>query len=147
MANSADQVAENILRISVPIPFPLRTVNIYALIGRDGWWLFDAAIGTAEARAAVDAGLASAGLKIEALRGIVLSHAHPDHIGLSGEFQERSGAPVYMHAIDEAFLQQGWNNERVRVFAVANQFLKPHGMPSDIMQPSQIPTESLRQLI
>src|SRR5579862_4595062 len=128
MTNKADPVAENIFRINVPIPFPLRTVNIYVLAGPSGWVLFDAAIGTEEARVAVSEGLQDVGLDVANLQAIVLSHAHPDHIGLSGEFQERSGAVVYMHPIDEATLQAFWSAERVRTFSQANKFLQPHGM-------------------
>src|SRR5581483_102269 len=147
VTNMIDQVANNIVRICVPIPFPLRTVNIYALIGRDGWAIFDTAIGTDEARAAVLTGLVSAGLKLENLQAIVLSHAHPDHIGLSRELQEQSGAAVYMHPIDEAFLQAFWSGERIRSFALANQFFKPHGMPAEQTHPPQVPPEVMQRVI
>src|SRR6266851_1073504 len=94
-------VAPGIWKITLPIPFPLRTVNVFALVGPDGWVLVDAGMGTPEARAAFAAGLQRAGLDVAGLRGLVLTHHHPDHIGLSGELQEQSGAPVYMHTIDE----------------------------------------------
>ena len=64
-------------------------------------------------------GLASVGLAIERLQAIVLSHAHPDHVGLSGELQEQSGAAVYMHPIDETVLQLFWNGKRTRTFEQA----------------------------
>ncbi|HZR44573.1 MAG TPA: MBL fold metallo-hydrolase [Ktedonobacteraceae bacterium] len=142
-----EQVAENIIRICVPIPFPLRTVNIYALVGKDGWALFDAAIGTEEARTAVQEGLQGAGLQLEELRAIVLSHAHPDHIGLSGEFQTGSGAAVYMHPIDEAQLHRYWRNERLRVVPQVSQFFKAHGMPPDPTLPHEVPLEVMRRII
>ena len=147
MTSLSEQVAENVLRICVPIPFPLRTVNIYALIGRNSWALFDTAIGTEEARAAIQAGLQSAGLKLENLCAIVLSHGHPDHIGLSGEFQELSGARVYMHPIDEAWLQRMRSSERARSFAQVNRFFGPHGMPSEPIQPPQVAPEIMRRIV
>lgn len=142
-----EHIAENIIRVTVPIPFPLRTVNIYALLGKDGWAIFDTAIGTEEARAVVQEALLGAGLKVEELRAIVLSHAHPDHIGLSGEFQELSGAAVYMHAIDERQLQVFWGSDRVRNYTQANLFFKTHGMPSEPMFPPQVAPDVMRRSI
>src|SRR5882724_7746780 len=86
----AQEVAAGIWKITLPIPFPLRTVNVYALTGPDGWALVDAGMGTPDARAAFAAGLQAAGLELAGLRGLVLTHHHPDHVGLSGELQELS---------------------------------------------------------
>src|SRR5581483_10217106 len=88
----AREVASGVWKITLPIPFPLRTVNVYALMGKDGWVLVDAGMGTPEAREAFATGLERAGLHVANLKGIVLTHHHPDHIGLSGELQEESGA-------------------------------------------------------
>src|SRR5205823_13881479 len=79
----AREVAPGVWKITLPIPFPLRTVNVYALIGKDGWALVDAGIGVPEARAAFWEGLQRIGLTVDTIRAIVLSHDHPDHIGLS----------------------------------------------------------------
>ena len=103
----AREVAPGIWKITQPIPFPLRTVNMYALIAQDGWALIDSGMGTPEARTAFTAALQRAGLHIADLRTILLTHHHPDHIGLSGELQELSGATVYMYPIDEIDLH-GW---------------------------------------
>ncbi|MBE3558956.1 MAG: MBL fold metallo-hydrolase [Ktedonobacteraceae bacterium] len=142
----ADLVADNIFRICVPVPFPLRTVNIYILKGRDGWVLFDTAIGTEEVRAAIRRELQQLALRLEELQAIVLSHAHPDHIGLSGPFQQQSSAPVYMHPIDEAILQEFWSGKHPRTFTQMNRFFEPHGLPQDPAYPPQVPPEVLRRL-
>ena len=97
----AREVAAGIWKITLPIPFPLKTVNVYALVGKNGWTLVDAGMGTPDAREAFAAGLQKAGLALADLQAIVLTHHHPDHIGLSGELQEQTGARIYMHPIDE----------------------------------------------
>src|SRR5579859_3409657 len=81
----AREIAPGIWKFTVPIPFPLRTVNMYALVGSDGWTLVDAGMGIPEARTAFTAALHKAGLNIAGLHTIVLTHHHPDHVGLSGE--------------------------------------------------------------
>src|SRR5258708_2901074 len=105
----AREVAPHIWKITEPIPFPLRTVNVYALVGAEGWALIDTGMGTPDSRTALAAGLQRAGLSIDTLRAIVLTHHHPDHVGLSGELQELSGAAVYMHPIDAASIQVIWS--------------------------------------
>jgi glyoxylase-like metal-dependent hydrolase (beta-lactamase superfamily II) len=150
----AQEVVSGVWKITLPIPFPLRTVNVYALVGRDGWALVDAAMGTPEARAVLTEGLERAGLQLRELRALVLSHHHPDHIGLSAELQEQSGAAVYMHPIDAAIMQAMWRDGQSdrsghqRSFALANQFFRPHGMPP--LEPtvsSQLPPEVMNFVI
>jgi glyoxylase-like metal-dependent hydrolase (beta-lactamase superfamily II) len=125
----AREVVPGIWKISLPIPFPLRTVNVYALKGHDGWALIDAGMGLPDARAAFSAGLQKAGLEIRNLRAIVLTHHHPDHIGLSAELQEQSGAAVYMHPIDEAAVQIIWSGTMPKRFGAVSRFFARHGLP------------------
>jgi glyoxylase-like metal-dependent hydrolase (beta-lactamase superfamily II) len=127
----AREVAPGIWKFTLPIPFPLKTVNMYALVGQDGWVLVDAGMGMPDARAAFEAGLQKANLRIDTLRAIVLTHDHPDHIGLSGELHEQSGAPVYMHHIDANSLRILWQDINPERFARVSHFFRQHGMPSD----------------
>src|SRR5574340_1197104 len=125
----AREVVPGIWKISVPIPFPLRTVNVYALVGDDGWAIVDTSMGTPDTRAALWKGLERAGLRIENLRTIILSHHHPDHVGLSGELQEQSGASVYMHSIDATALRVLWSGTMSERLGRVSQFFGQHGMP------------------
>lgn len=142
-----DEVAKNIFRICVPIPFPLRTVNIYALVGADGWTLVDAGMGTPEARAAITAGLQQAGLSIDALRAIVLTHHHPDHVGMSAELQELSGAAVYMHPLDEQAVQILWKGTMPERFGQVSRFFARHGLPPTKLWFSEVPSEVMRTVL
>lgn len=103
------QMEERIWRIPLPLPFALRSVNVY-LIGDDAghWTLFDAGLGLARDEAALRLGLEEAGVPMETLSAIVLTHAHPDHIGLSGLLREASGAPVYMLAREDERMYRVW---------------------------------------
>ena len=128
---AAREVAQGIWKFTLPIPFPLKTVNMYALVGEDGWALVDTGMGMPEARAAFAAGLQKAGLRIDTLRAIVLSHDHPDHIGLSGELHDHSGAAVYMHPIDAHNMRLLWQDIDPERFASVSHFFRQHGMPTD----------------
>src|SRR5579883_1583569 len=124
----AREVVSGIWKISLPIPFPLRAVNVYALIGPSGWALIDAGMGTPDGRAAFATGLRKAGLEVSALEAIVLTHHHPDHIGLSGELQEQSGARVYMHSIDEKSVRIIWDGTMPERFKRVSSFFHQHGL-------------------
>ena len=143
----AREVAPGIWKITVPIPFPLRTVNMHAIVGKDGWALIDTGMGVPHARAAFSAGLEHAGLTIDTLRAIVLTHHHPDHVGLSGELQEQSGAAVYMHPIDEESVQILWKGTMPQRFGSVSYFLAQHGMPPTQLWFSQVNPEVMRSII
>src|SRR6266700_2462058 len=143
----AREVAPGIWKITLPIPFPLRTVNVHALVGNDGWALVDAGIGMPDSRAALWAGLEHVGLTLDKLRIIVLTHHHPDHVGLSGELHEDSGAAVYMHPIDEAAIQIIWSGTMPERFQSVSQFFKQHGLPPTDFWFTQVDPEVMRTII
>jgi glyoxylase-like metal-dependent hydrolase (beta-lactamase superfamily II) len=143
----AREVVPGIWKITLPIPFPLRTVNVHALVGTDEWALIDAGMGMPDSRAALWAGLERVGLTLDKLRAIVLTHHHPDHVGLSGELQEQSGAAVYMHPIDEAAVQIIWSGTMPERFQSVSQFFRQHGLPPTDFWFTQVEPEVMRNII
>jgi glyoxylase-like metal-dependent hydrolase (beta-lactamase superfamily II) len=49
---------------------------------------------------ALAGGLTAIGTSIADIHGVLVTHAHPDHHGLSGQVREASGAWIAMHAAD-----------------------------------------------
>jgi len=143
----AHAVAPQIWQLTVPIPFPLRHVNMYALVGNDGWVLVDAGMGTPDARAAFSAGLQQAGLSLDKLQAIVLTHHHPDHVGLSGELHAQTGVPVYMHPVDEASVQIIWSDTMRERFSRVSHFFTQHGLPPTRLWYTQEDPEARRRAI
>ena len=59
-------------------------LNLYVIAG-DPLTVVDTGIGTPEALAALEAGLAAHGLRVDSVGQIVLTHKHADHIGLADD--------------------------------------------------------------
>jgi glyoxylase-like metal-dependent hydrolase (beta-lactamase superfamily II) len=81
-------------------------VNSYAFIEDDGSvTLIDCGIAKAPPR--IVAGLAAIGKRPADVNRIVLTHAHPDHVGGAAALAAQSGAPVFIHSDDVFFAREG----------------------------------------
>ena len=88
---------------SVPVPLPnnsLRYVFVYVFESEGGVYLVDAGWNTDDAYQALEAGLAFAGYAMSDVRGVMVTHIHPDHYGLAGRIREASGAWISLHPAD-----------------------------------------------
>jgi glyoxylase-like metal-dependent hydrolase (beta-lactamase superfamily II) len=120
-----------ITQVKVPLPFPLRWVNGYLIRGMNGYTVVDPGLHTAEAEACWDAALKERGLRYEAIERIVLTHHHPDHYGLAGWMQEKSGAPVLMSSLGLKQAQLLWGEGTPMTAALAVTF-REHGMDEEL---------------
>ncbi|MFI1293255.1 MBL fold metallo-hydrolase [Streptomyces sp. NPDC020792] len=94
---------------SIPVPLPntsLRYVLVYVFETDAGPYLIDAGWNTDEAYAALSEGLTGIGTRLEDVRGVLVTHVHPDHYGLAARVRERSGAWVSLHPADAAVLDR-----------------------------------------
>ncbi len=90
----ATEVAEGVLWLRIALPMVLDHVNAYALRDGDGWTLVDTGLDTKKTRAIWEAALAGP-LKGLPVRRLIVTHHHPDHVGLAGWFQAQ-GAELWM---------------------------------------------------
>lgn len=85
---SAVEVAEGVLWLRLPLPMALDHVNAYALDDGDGWTLVDTGLADDRSRAAWQAVL-DGPLSGRPVRRVIVTHHHPDHVGLAGWFQSQ----------------------------------------------------------
>jgi len=92
------EVARDLLRMQLPVMMPgLGHVNCYAIVDGDGATLVDPGLPTAGSFRALEDRLRQAGLGVEHVHTVVVTHSHPDHFGGAARIIERSGARLIAH--------------------------------------------------
>ena len=118
---------------SVPVPIPnnpLRYTLCYLIPGDDGLVVVDPGWEHERGWAALTAGLAAAGAAPADVTGIVATHIHPDHHGLSGRLREASGAWIGMHPAERDTLPQRLAAARpVEMGGMLRNWLRRGGAP------------------
>ena len=89
------EIAPGVMWLRLPLPYRLDHVNIYLIQDGDGWATIDTGLGTDECRAAWEAALAGP-LAGQPLTRMIVTHFHPDHVGLAGWLAERFGLRLSM---------------------------------------------------
>lgn len=90
----AVEVAPGVLWLRLPLPIVLNHVNVYALEDGDGWTIVDTGSDTPDCRAVWEQAMAGP-LGGRPVRRVIVTHHHPDHVGLAGWFMAR-GAELWM---------------------------------------------------
>ena len=112
------EVAEGVYQLKVPVPFPLVFVSVYLVEGCDGWTIIDTGYDYLKGRKVWEKGTRQVGLDLEwDVERIVVTHFHPDHLGLARWLQEWSGPPVYMLEDGIQHSREVWNDPDHASFA------------------------------
>jgi len=95
-----------------------------------GWHIIDTGFHTDTARSAWRETFKTLGISPTDVVEIVLTHYHPDHLGMAGVLQEMSKAPVKISSIDYKHIQSMWMIPiEINVF---DQLAKEHGMSEEL---------------
>ncbi len=132
MRTSAKLFSDSIARLPLPIPFKgLDWINAYAIKGDDGITLIDCGIGTRDGYEALTSGFDDLGWDLTSVHTLVVSHLHPDHVGLAPRLVEELDCKFVMHNMAARSLEyynnvEAWG-ERFAALAQA------HGAPNEFV--------------
>jgi glyoxylase-like metal-dependent hydrolase (beta-lactamase superfamily II) len=122
--------------IRIPVPLPhIGSVNTWLLRG-DPVTLVDTGPRGDEALSALEAGLRLAGLHLDDIELVLITHHHVDHTGLAATIARRSGARVA--AYERAAAYGGDYDARTaadRRFSLA--LMRHHGVPESVIADSE----------
>lgn len=125
---------EGIIQVKIALASPLRWVNSYIVPGDDGITVVDAGLHTPAAVESWEHVLKELNWSAKDITRILITHHHPDHYGLAGWLQERSGASVLMSARSLQEARFMWGEEGVTVERLV-RFFRAHGLPQELSMP------------
>ncbi|MEL6587080.1 MAG: MBL fold metallo-hydrolase [Pseudomonadota bacterium] len=128
----AVEVAEGVLWARLPLPMALDHVNVYFLREADGWSLVDTGFDTKRTRAIYGA-LLDGPLGGMPVTNVVVTHHHPDHVGLAGWFQGQ-GAQLWMTRTAWLMARMLTLDEQPVPTAETLAFCKRYGMDAAILE-------------
>ena len=132
----AEQVAANVFQIKVPIPITLGHVNAYLLCeptadGGIEYSLVDTGMNTTPALEALVAELHALGVAPTDLHRIIITHYHPDHIGLLGRLAALTGKiEIVLHAADAEHMLTLYGDPSARN-RILEEWARQNGAPDD----------------
>ena len=101
-------VQPGLLRARMPLPFPPGHVNVWLLEHEGGWLAVDTAISSRTTRDLWDGVLARPELGGRPLTALLVTHFHPDHIGLTGWLCARFGILPTMTRVEWLMARALW---------------------------------------
>lgn len=133
------EILRGIFLIELPLPFSIGLINVYLVRLADGYLLIDCGMDTKPCFAALERALEGIGVPWTDIRQILLTHVHPDHIGLAPRVLQLTGARLSMHADDAAYLDelsaqqeyQTWSNDVLRESGTSEEIIAQISVISD----------------
>lgn len=102
---STMEIAPDVRWLRMPLPFALDHINLWLLrdrdasSGREGWAVIDCGVASDPTRAAWEQVFANELQGLPVLR-VIVTHMHPDHVGLAHWLTARFGVRLWMSATD-----------------------------------------------
>jgi len=93
------EVATGVYWLRMPLPFSLNHINLWLLEDHQGWTIVDTGINTSACKELWQQ-VFDNHLKGKPVTQIVVTHLHPDHVGLAGWLCERWGLTLQMSRTD-----------------------------------------------
>jgi len=92
-------VAPGVFWVRMRLPMQLNHINLWLLEDEGGWTVVDTGINDQSTREAWEI-LFTGGMAGWLVKRVIVTHLHPDHVGLAGWITERFEAPLWMTRTD-----------------------------------------------
>src|SRR4030042_780033 len=121
------QVFDKIYKIELPIPFPLKTTNVF-FVDESPRTLIDTGIKTEDSFEALKKGLEEIGFSLDSIERILITHGHIDHYGQAQKISSLSKAPIYIHS-----KEYGRIRSIIHSFGILKSILLRNGVPETLV--------------
>lgn len=126
------EVASGVLWARLPLPMALDHVNIFIFEDEDGWTIIDSGICTRKSKA-VWKELLDGPLAGKPVTRVIVTHHHPDHVGLAGWFQTEHGAELLCTRTAWLFARMLMLDEQPLPLPETVAFWRAAGMDPDVL--------------
>lgn len=120
------EIADDVFILRLPLPFALNHINVYLIKEGEGWLLIDCGLNTSKTREIWESVLK----EFTPLTRIIVTHHHPDHIGLAGWLSDKYEAPILMTEGEYEVVGRYSDPDRNIVTERSPLWLE-HGLPAD----------------
>ena len=125
-----EEIVPGLFRLTIRLPNDaLGSVNVYAVVSADGLRLIDTGWNAPEAYTTLVSELQELGMQVRDLKEILVTHTHPDHIGLAERLVQETGARLLLHRADAT--TETVTEERQGMLADMQSWLQTNGMPQE----------------
>lgn len=92
-------ITDDVLWVRMPLPFSLQWINLWLIRDGDGWVMVDTGIATEETRTHWRT-IFSDVLNGAPITRVIVTHMHPDHVGLAGWVSRKFQVPLMMSRLE-----------------------------------------------
>lgn len=121
------EILPGLFWVRLPLPFDLNHINVWLLEERNGWTLIDTGLNIPQVHEAWKI-LYHTLLDDRPIQRIIVTHLHPDHIGLACYLQQRFNAEVLMTSATEHHSRVLWQRTGPDEAAEIRSFCRSHGI-------------------
>jgi glyoxylase-like metal-dependent hydrolase (beta-lactamase superfamily II) len=93
------EIASGVFWLRMPIPFQLDHINLWLLRDGDGWTIVDTSVNEPVSKGHWR-NIFQTYLGGRPVKRVIVTHLHPDHVGLAGWLCEKFDAPLFMSRTD-----------------------------------------------
>ncbi len=127
-AGALTEVAPGIFWLRMPLPFQLDHINLWLLRDGAGWVIVDTGFPADEVRATWQQILATLDGPVTR---IVVTHFHPDHLGLADWLMQETGAPLVMTSGEFLTAHVVWNEIGGHGARFMTEQFRQHGLDGE----------------
>lgn len=143
VVGEAISIAPGVRWCRIPLPLDLNHINVWLIDHDDGCVVVDTGMAAPIGEEAWIA-LEAAVFAHTPLRGVFVTHIHPDHLGLARWLQQRYDVPVWMSPRTLEQLRMFLSAESHGAVDEAERFFAMHGVADRSLLPSLSPTRFAR---
>ncbi|HZT33599.1 MAG TPA: MBL fold metallo-hydrolase [Bryobacteraceae bacterium] len=125
------EIVPGVFLVELPLPFSLGLINVYLWRLDEGYLLVDCGMETEACLRALARAREGLGLAWSDIRHILLTHIHPDHMGLAPKLRDLTGAQLHVHAADLELLEHITQTDSYNAWQ--RDFLTAAGVPDSLI--------------